>query len=102
MRLIVSVNCNDGEESNWISDVNEEELLTLSDLFLKIKENQGYFPTGKYLQKVIEEQGPTPESLYGNLDGYRIINKFLPTPINGFFAIREVTVINDYKTYSLT
>lgn len=86
MNILFNVDCPDQEESNWLAEINEEELTLLNPLLIAIKSNGGYFPTGTF--KLPGE--PTVEELYGNIPGFSIINRFLPTPLHGFSKIKTV------------
>lgn len=86
MQILFIVDCHEGEESRWLSEINEEELNLITPLLEKIKENDGYFPTGQF----IYPGESNIEAMYGHLEGFRIINRFLPTPIHGFSKIEEV------------
>ena len=48
MQILFQVECREGEESNWLSEVSAEELDLLYPLLYTIKANFGYFPTGTY------------------------------------------------------
>lgn len=84
MQILIIVDCPDGEESMWLSEISEEELNLITPLLVEIKNYEGYFPTGSYIDPNL-----TTEQLYGHLEGYKIINRFLPTPVHGFSRIEE-------------
>lgn len=86
MQILFQVECRDGEESNWLSEINEEELNLINPLLDAIKASEGYFPTGTY---VIPGE-PKTEDIYGSIPGFGIINRFLPTPLHGFCKIKSV------------
>lgn len=91
MTIIFKVNSREGEESIWISEINEEEFILLNQVLLEIKKYNGYFPS-------IENQDnldPSPEELYGMLEGFKYINGRLPSPIHGFTRIEEVILFSE-------
>lgn len=96
MKILILVESRVGEESMWVSDITEEEMNKLEPLLYEIKNRNGYYPTGDYY--VFPD--PKPEELYKNFDGFEILRTRLPTPINGFGKIREVTVMTG-DSYSL-
>ena len=98
MQILFQVECREGEESNWLSEVSAEELDLLYPLLYAIKANFGYFPTGTY--KIPGD--PSVEDIYGSLPGFGIINRFLPTPEHGFCRIRTIYLFeNDPKILDL-
>ena len=88
MKIQVLVEARYGEESNWLSDVTEEELNLLNPLLAEIERRRGYYPTGDYYTY----PDPKPEDLYGSYPGLQILRRMLPTPIHGFGRISEVHV----------
>lgn len=88
MKIQVLVEARYGEESNWISDVSEEELNLLNPLLAEIERRRGYYPTGEYY--IFPD--PKPEDLYSSFPGYEILKRILPTPTHGFGRISEVHV----------
>lgn len=97
MRILFIVECREGEESMWLSEIDTQELNLITPLLEVIKNNQGYFPTGSY----ISQEGPKVEELYGWVEGFSIINRFLPTPIHGFSKINEVLLFQEPLSYKL-
>lgn len=92
MKIQVSVECRYGEESIWVSDINEEELNLLNPVLAEIEMRKGYFPTGEYYI----HPDPKPEDLYSHFQGWTVLNRILPSPVHGFGKISEVHVfMND-------
>ena len=89
LTLVIKVETIDGEESTWLTGINQDELETLKPLFNEIKKNNGYFPTGKFLK----EPDPKPEILYSSFPGWSILTSRLPTPSSGFKQITEVHIM---------
>jgi hypothetical protein len=96
MKILILVESRIGEESMWVSDITEEEMSKLEPLLYEIQKRNGYYPTGSYYTS----PDPKPEELYKYFDGFEILRTRLPTPINGFGKIREVTVMTG-DSYSL-
>lgn len=88
MKIQILVEARYGEESNWISDINEYELNQLNPLLAEIERRKGYFPTGDYYVY----PDPNPNDLYSEFPGLEILKRLLPTPIHGFGKISEVHV----------
>lgn len=93
MKIQVSVECRYGEESTWVSDINQEEFDALNPVLAEIEQRRGYFPTGDYYVS----PDPKPEELYSHHQfGWTVLNRILPSPIHGFGKINEVHVfMND-------
>lgn len=88
MKIQILVEARYGEESNWISDINESELNQLNPLLAEIERRKGYFPTGDYYVY----PDPNPDDLYSEYPGLAILKRLLPTPVHGFGRISEVHV----------
>lgn len=88
MKIQILVEARYGEESNWVSDINEYEFSQLNPLLAEIERRKGYFPTGDYY----EYPDPSPDDLYAEYPGLEILKRLLPTPIHGFGRISEVHV----------
>jgi len=90
MNLLIKVDAREGEESTWMTYITKEELHILKPLLLEIKNHEGYFPTGQYL-----EDEPKPELLYSGYQGWNILKGRLPTPISGFKRITEIHIYDE-------
>lgn len=88
MKIQILVEARYGEESNWISDINESEFELLNPLLAEIEKRRGYFPTGSYYTY----PDPNPLDLYSEFPGLEVLKRLLPTPIHGFGRISEVHV----------
>lgn len=91
MKIQILVEARYGEESNWVSDISEEEFVLLNPLLADIEARRGYFPTGDYY----EYPDPNPYDLYSQYPGLGILKRLLPTPIHGFGKISEIHVFKD-------
>lgn len=90
MKIQILVDARYGEESNWMSDITEEEFQMLNPLLAEIERRNGYYPTGDYYVY----PDPNPEDLYSGFPGLAVLKRLLPTPIHGFGKISEVHVFN--------
>ena len=88
MKLQIIVDCRYGEESNWVSEINEDELNKLNPLLADIETRRGYYPTGDYYTY----PDPSPKELYSSYSGWEILQRLLPTPTHGFAKISEVHI----------
>ncbi len=88
MKIQILVEARYGEESNWVSDINQEEFNLLNPLLAEIERRRGYYPTGDYYSY----PDPNPEDLYSEYPGLPVLKRLLPTPIHGFGRISEVHV----------
>lgn len=88
MKIQILVESRYGEESSWVSDINESEFNLLNPLLAEIEKRKGYYPTGDYYTY----PDPNPEDLYSMFPGFRVLKRILPTPIHGFGRISEVHV----------
>ena len=90
MTIIIKVDCEPGEESVSTNLITPEELETLNLLLLEIRNNFGYFPTGKYYIY----PDPSPEILYSRFP-VKLLGSFLPNPISGIKKILEINVFSE-------
>lgn len=88
MKIQILVEARYGEESNWVSDISDNELNLLNPLLAEIERRRGYFPTGDYYTY----PDPNPFDLYSEFPGLGVLKRLLPTPIHGFGRICEVHV----------
>jgi len=91
MNIFIRVETVEGEESNWLSGITEEEMRLLEPLLLEVKDQGGYFPTGQFLMK----GEPRPEILYSSFPGWSILKGRLPEPRSGIKRILEVHVFRE-------
>ncbi len=94
MRLLIKVECMEGEESMYISEVPDNLIYNLGELIGKIQEYSGYFPTGQYYRP----EDPTPESLYSDFSCYSDFLGRLPSPSSGIKKILEVSLLEEVNT----
>jgi len=78
MKILIKVDCKEGEESMWLSDIEESELDLVAPLIRDIKLNNGYWPEGA-------QQYP----------GYLEIKNRLPSPPSGIERISEIYVFSN-------
>lgn len=90
MTIIIKVDCEIGEESVSINLITSEELRILNSLLLEIRNNSGYFPTGKFLIS----PDPSPEVLYSQYP-VNLLKGYLPSPVNGIKRILEINVFSE-------
>lgn len=88
MKIQILVEARYGEESNWVSDIDQSEFELLNPLLAEIEKRNGYFPTGDYYTY----PDPNPLDLYREFPGLEILKRLLPTPLHGFGRISEVHV----------
>ena len=88
MTILVKVETQEGEESTWMSGITPSEMTILEPLLIEIKNNGGYFPTGRYLV----DGDPKPELLYSDYPGWNILKGRLPRPSSGIKQILEIHV----------
>ena len=89
--MIITVECNPGEESISKVTVSKEELNILNAVLLEIRRYNGYYPTGNYYVL----GNPSPEDLYSNFEGFNILEKLLPMPLGGFSRISDIEVFSE-------
>jgi hypothetical protein len=94
MILLVKVECSEGEESIYISEVSQEDLYNLGNILESIKENSGYFPTGIYHI----QPDPSPFDLYGGFPGFNDFLGRLPNPPSGIKRISEIVLADPVST----
>ena len=78
MKILIKVDCKEGEESMWLSDIEESELNLVASLIRDIKFNNGYWPAEA-------QQYP----------GFSEIKNRLPSPLSGIERISEIYVFSD-------
>ena len=90
MKIVIKVDCNEGEENMWISDIDESQVRTMYQLITEIHRWNGYFPTGSKWQP----GQPSIEDLYGNFPGIADFITRLPSPPSGIERISEIYVLS--------
>lgn len=78
MKILVKVECLEGEEGSWLSDISESELDLISPLIKDIYKCGGYFPQGA-------QEYP----------GYSEFRSRIPSPPSGFSKINEIYIFSD-------
>ena len=91
MFFLIKVDAREGEESCWLTEIEETDLEEMIDLLKEIRKNSGYFPTSNH----IKEGDPRPDLLYSSFSGWNSLITRLPTPQNGFYNIIEVHVFKE-------
>lgn len=91
MFILIKVDAREGEESCWLTEIEEKEARELWDLVKNIEKNSGYFPTSNH----IRGKDPRPDLLYSGWSGWNSLISRLPTPISGFNKITEVHIFQE-------
>lgn len=91
MYILIKVDAKEGEESSWVTEIEEDEISRLWELLKEIEKNSGYFPTPNH----IKEGDPRPDLLYSGFSGWNSLVTRLPTPASGFHKITEVHVFQE-------
>lgn len=90
--IVVEVECAPGEESCLMTKISEEEFNLLNPLLLELKESQGWFHTGYFVETT--EFSNIVDS-YGDNPGWNILCKVLPKPAGGMKRILRVSMWNE-------
>lgn len=90
MKIVIKVDCSEGEENMWISDIDYMQLEVLGPLVTEIHNREGYFPTGSKWQP----DQPSIEDLYGRFPGIADFITRLPSPPSGIERISEIYVLS--------
>ena len=91
MYLLIRVDAREGEESCWLTEIEQAELYEMWGLLKDIEKNSGYFPTPNH----IREDDPRPDLLYSSWPGWNSLITRLPTPVSGFHRITEIHVFSE-------
>lgn len=89
--IIIKVLGVEGEENMSMEKVSDLDMEVINPMLLKIRENNGYYPRGKF-----ETPGkPTAKDLYRQFAGWDIVESILPRPKSGFSHIISVEVFRE-------
>jgi len=78
MKILIKVECQEGEEGTWLSDITESEANLILPLIQDIYHCGGFFPPGAQTYQ-----------------GYTELLNRLPSPPSGFEKINEIYVFSD-------